>query len=125
MFDINNYKYDAEHNYMEIGGEAMIFHCHHYITNLQRTILDAEYIDSKLFLIGSAADALYHQLSNLCEGLSIEESKRMAEDIYKTFGYGIVDLSAMDKNGVELETKNSFFSKTWVEKFGESKKPVD
>ena len=125
MFNINDYTYDLEHHYMEIGGEAMIFHCHHYITNLQRTILDAEYIDSKLFLIGSAADALYYQLTNLCEGLSVDESKKMAEDIYKTFGYGIIDLSEMDEDGVKLESSSSFFSKTWLEKFGESQKPVD
>ncbi len=125
MFNINDYKFDEEHNYMEIGGEAMIFHCHHYITNLQRTILDAEYINSKVFLIGSAADALYYQLSNLCEGLSIDDSKKMAEDIYKTFGYGLIDLSNMDENGVTLNSTHSFFSKTWEIKFGKSDKPVD
>ena len=125
MFDINDYKFDQEHNYLEIGGEAMIFHCHHYITNLQRTILDADYIDSRLFLIGSAADAVYNQLSNLCEGLNIEESKQIASDIYKVFGYGLIDLSDMDENGVELKSTKSFFSKTWDMKFGKSSKPVD
>jgi hypothetical protein len=125
MFNINDYKFDTEHNYLEIAGEAMIFHCHHYITNLQRTILDADYIDSSLFLIGSAADSLYHQLTNLCNGLSIEESKQMAQDIYKTFGYGIIDLSNMNENGVELTTTKSFFSKMWKLKFEKSNKPVD
>ncbi|MEA1916130.1 MAG: 4-vinyl reductase [Campylobacterota bacterium] len=125
MFDINKYEFDKEHNYLEIGGEAMIFHCHHYLTNLQRTILDAEYIDSRPFIIGSAADAVFNQLSNLCDGLSVDESKKMAEDIYKTFGYGLIDLSKMDENGVELTTAKSIFSKTWLLKFGESSKPVD
>ncbi|MEA3521744.1 MAG: hypothetical protein U9R50_02085 [Campylobacterota bacterium] len=125
MFDINKYKYDEKHNYLEIGGEAMIFHCHHYIINLQRTILDAEYIDSRKFLIGSAADALYYQLSNLCEGLSVDDSKQMAEDIYKAFGYGLIDLSAMNENGIELTSLKSFFSKTWQMKFAQSQKPVD
>jgi len=125
MFDINDYKYDSEHNYLEIGGEAMVFHCHHYITNLQRTILDADYIDGRLFLIGSAADSVYYQLSNLCDGLSIEESKIMAQDIYKVFGYGLIDLSAMDENGIELQSTKSFFAKTWEMKFGRAEKPVD
>lgn len=125
IFDINQYPFDTEHNYLEIGGEAMVFHCHHYINYLQRSILDADYIDSRPFLIGSAADAIYHQLTNLCEGLSIEESKQMAEDIYKTFGYGLIDLTAMDENGIKLETSHSFFSKTWEMKFGKSDKPVD
>ena len=125
MFNINDYVFDEEHNYLEIGGEAMIFHCHHYITNLQRTILDADYIDSSRFLIGSAADALYHQLRNLCEGLNVEDSKKMAEDIYKTFGYGVVDLDCMDENGCTLTTTKSFFSKAWNLKFGSSSKPID
>ncbi len=125
MFNINDYPFDKEHNYLEIGGEAMIFHCHHYITNLQRTILDAEYIESSKFLIGSAADSLYYQLSNLCKGLSLDESKKMAQDIYKCFGYGLIDLSSMDESGCTLTTTKSFFSKTWEMKFGRSKKPVD
>ena len=125
MFNINDYKFDEEHNCLEIAGEAMIFHCHHYVTNLQRTILDADYIDSSKFLIGSAADAVYHQLTNLCKGLSVEESKQMAQDIYKTFGYGLINLDCMDENGCELKTTKSFFSKTWFMKFEESKKPVD
>lgn len=125
MFNINDYKFDVEHNCLEVGDEAMVFHCHHYITNLQRTILDAEYIDSSLFLIGSAADSVYHQLTNLCEGFSAEESKKVAEDIYKTFGYGLISLDAMSEEGLELTATKSFFSKTWVMKFGNSAKPVD
>lgn len=125
MFNINDYKFDEQHNYFEVGGEAMIFHCHHYLTNLQRTILDAKYLDSRLFLIGSAADSLYYQLSNLCANLSVDESKKVAEDIYKTFGYGLINLSSMDENGITLNTKKSFFSKTWLLKFGAADVPVD
>ncbi len=125
MFNIHDYKFDEQHNCLFIGGEAMIFHCHHYITNLQRTILDAQYLDSNRFLIGSAADAIYYQLSNLCQGLSLDESKQMAQDIYKIFGYGLIDLSCINENGCELRTTKSFFSKTWEMKFGKAANPVD
>ncbi len=125
MFDINNYKFNKEYNCLDIGGEAMVFHCHHYITNLQRTILDADYINSKLFLIGSAVDAVYNQLTNLCVGLNVDESKLIAQDIYKVFGYGLIDLSDMDEDGIKLQSTKSFFSKTWKMKFGNATKPVD
>ncbi|HFU76442.1 MAG TPA: hypothetical protein ENK66_09375 [Arcobacter sp.] len=125
MFDINKYKFDEEHNCLFVAGEAMVFHCHHYLTNLQRTILDADYIDSSKFLIGSAADAVYNQMKNLCDGLCEDESKQMAEEVYKCFGYGLIDLSSMDENGCDIKTTKSFFSKTWHQKFGKSKKPVD
>lgn len=125
MFNMMDYPYDTEHNCLFVGGEAMIFHCHHYLCNLQRTITDAEYIDSRPFIVGSAADAVYNQLSNLCVGLSVEESKRMAQDIYKTFGYGLIDLSEMNENGFTVTTTKSIFSRAWKLKYGESKKPVD
>jgi hypothetical protein len=125
MFNIENYPYDEKHNCHVVAGEAMIFHCHHYLNYLQRSILDADYIESRPFLIGSAADAVFYQLKNLCQGLSVEESKTMAADVYKTFGYGLIDLSDMNENGVTVRTFKSYHSKTWLMKFGRSNKPVD
>lgn len=125
LFDINRYPYDVDHNYLEIAGEAMVFHCHHYVNYLQRSILDAEYIDSARFLIGSAADAVYHQLSHLCKGLSVDDAKSMAQEMYQAFGYGLIDLSTITAEGGEVSTYKSVYSKTWVMKFGNSHKPVD
>lgn len=125
MFNIKNYPYDMKHNCLEIGGEAMIFHCHHYLSYLQRSILDADYIDSRPIFIGSAADAVYLQLSNLCEGFSLSESKKIIEQVYKTFGYGIIDIDGMNEGGGRINTFKSFYSKTWQLKFGLSSKPVD
>ncbi|MCB1143395.1 MAG: hypothetical protein H7A24_08425 [Leptospiraceae bacterium] len=127
MFDINKYKYDEIHNSLEVEGEAMIFHCHHYLTNLQRTILDADYIDSRPFLIGSAADAVYNQLQNIFreQNTSIEDSFSIAEQMYKAFGYGLIDLSKLTGEGGEIKTRKSFFSKSWLMKFGKNSKPVD
>ncbi len=125
MFNINDYKYDVDNCYIEIGGESMMYHCHHYLTNLQKTVYDAEYIDGFMLMASCAADAVQHQLSNLCEGLSVEESKEVAQDTYKVFGNGLVDLSSMNEDGVELTTTKSILSKTWQMQFGESQKPVD
>jgi hypothetical protein len=64
-------------------------------------------------------------LQNLCAGLSVEESKSVAQESYKVFGNGLIDLSAMDEHGVKLTTTKSILSKTWQMQFGKSKKPVD
>jgi len=125
MFNINDYKYDTKNCSIEIGGESMMFHCHHYLTNLQKTIYDAEYIDGFMLMASCAADSLKYQLTNLCEGLDIKESKQLAQDIYKTFGNGLIDLSSMNEDGVTLTTTKSILSKTWQMQFGESQKPVD
>lgn len=125
MFNNHQFTFDEQHNSIEIGGESMIFHCHHYMNYLQRSILDADYIDSRLFLIGAAADAVYNQLKNLSVGLDVIETKKLVQDVYKTFGYGLIDLSDMNEHGITLKTYKSFFSKTWLLKFGAAKKPVD
>lgn len=125
MFKIDNYPYDEQHNCHVVAGEAMIFHCHHYLNYLQRSILDADYIDSRPFLIGAAADAVYRQLSVLCQGLSVDQAKTLAAEVYKTFGYGLLDLSPMSDTGASLSSYKSYFSKTWLMKFGASQKPVD
>jgi predicted hydrocarbon binding protein len=125
MFDIRKYPYNEERNCIVIGGEAMIFHCHHYLNYLQRSILDADYIDSRPFIIGSAADAAFYQLTDLCRGLSINEAKQMVADVYKTFGYGLINIKGMTPSGGRFETYKSFYSKTWRMKFGSSKRPVD
>ncbi len=125
VFDIRNYPYDEQRNCLVIGGEAMIFHCHHYLNYLQRSILDADYIDSRPFIVGSAADAVFQQLRVLCKGLSVDDAKQMAAEVYKTFGFGLIDLSGMTPEGGRFETYKSFYSKTWLMKFGASAKPVD
>ncbi len=125
MFDIRAYPYDETHNCFVVAGEAMVFHCHHYLNYLQRSILDADYIDSRPFIVGAAADAVYQQLSELCRGMSVEDAKKMASEVYKTFGYGLIDLTPLTQDGASIGTYKSFYSKTWLMKFGKSNKPVD
>jgi len=125
MFDIRNYPYDEDRNCIVVAGEAMVFHCHHYLNYLQRSILDADYIDSRPFIVGSAADAVYQQLSILCQGLGVDDAKKMVAGIYKSYGYGLIDLSNMTPQGGSFQTYKSFYSKTWAMKFGQSHLPVD
>ena len=124
-FNMQTYPFDEKHNALNVEGEAMIFHCHHYINYLQRSILDADYIESEPFLIGSAAHAVYNQLSRLCVHHNEMDAKALAEQMYKTFGYGLIDLTDMTNQGLEMKTYKSFFSKTWPLKFGKASKPID
>ena len=125
MFDITKYEYDKEHCNIAIGGEMMTFHCHHYLTSLQKTLYDAEYMDGFMMMASCSADSVYYQLSNLCQDLDINDSKKVAQDIYKTFGNGLIDLTAMDENGAKIKTTKSILSKTWMIQFENSDRPVD
>ena len=65
MFDFADFPYDFRTNRLVVGGEAMVGHCHHYNCFLQRSIQDAEYIDSAPILVGAAAEVAFAQLTNL------------------------------------------------------------
>ena len=124
-FSMNNFEYDEKHCLLNIGGELMVYHCHHYLTNLQRTIFDAEYMDGMGIMIGCGADSSFYQLTNLCAGLDTPEAKTVAQDVYKSFGNGLLDLTSMNEDGATIVTTKSVISKTWLMQFEESKNPVD
>lgn len=125
MFQLSDYPFDTERNCHFVANEAMVFHCHHYVISLQNKILNADYVDSRPFLIGAAAHALHHQLSNLCDGLASDHRLRTIETAYKTFGFGLVDLSGLKGEGGVVIAAKSVISKMWRRKFGNSDTPVD
>ncbi len=118
---------DAAHRRVVVGGEPMIFHCHHYNTCLQRSILDAEFVDAKPFLIGAADNIAYDQLGKIFndENLSsTEDRKLMAQELYRWPGFGTFDLSSLDENGGSTATVNSHYSMGWTAKWGNSDEPI-
>lgn len=119
------FSFDAKHSVFEIGGEVMMFQSARYLIYLQRSILNAEYIDSRPFLVGAAADVVYRQLQSVTAGLDESSKKTAAEEIYKACGYGVIDLSNLQKHGGEISAKSSFYSQSWLEDFGEAQHPVD
>ncbi len=125
MFSFENYHFDAKHSIFEIGGEAMMFQSVRYLIYLQHSILNADYIDSRPFLVGAAADVVYRQLQSVTAGFDESSKKIAAEEIYKACGYGVIELSNLQKYGGEINAKSSLYSQSWLEIFGEAKHPVD
>src|SRR4051794_33168297 len=110
MFDFSKYSYNFQNNQFEVGTEPMVFHCHHYNTFLQRSILDADYIDSQPFLVGAAAESSFLQLRELFKAVSdISERKKISQEIYRLSGFGIFDLSKITERGGEVRTKMSHY----------------
>ena len=126
MFDFAEFGYDFATNRLVVGGEPMVLHCHHYNCFLQRSIQDAEYIDSAPILVGAAAEVVSAQLTNLLSRTpDIPARKATVEALYRACGLGLIDLGALTDRGGEVRTRSTHYSIGWKEKFGRSRAPVD
>ncbi|MCA8943243.1 MAG: hypothetical protein KDB80_11840, partial [Planctomycetes bacterium] len=104
-----------------------VFHCHHYNTYLQRSILDAGYVDSVPFLIGAAAEVAFAQLTNVFANANVTSTAQrieLAQELYRWAGFGTFDLSSLNADGGTTSTSNSHYAMAWNAKFGTSDQPV-
>lgn len=127
MSDEIPFTLDVEHRRCVVGGEPAIFHCHHYNCFLQRSILDAEDIESRPFLVGAAAEVAYAQLRELFAARELSEPAaraRLASEVFRWAGFGAIDLASLGAGGGLLETPYSHYSLGWKSKFGASGAPV-
>lgn len=118
---------DMPHRRVILGGEPMIFHCHHYNVFLQQTLLDAAYVDMRPDLIGAAATVAYAQLSRVfaTKGLtSPGERGRLAASIYRYAGFGTLDFSSFGPEGGSTHTNSSHYAHGWKSRVGGSESPV-
>ncbi|MDJ0841268.1 MAG: 4-vinyl reductase [Acidobacteriota bacterium] len=119
---------DAPHRRCLVGNEPVIFHCHHFNTYLQQTLLDAEYLDTPKILVGAANEAAFHQLTSLFDRQAVQavpERKKLAEELYRWAGFGKIDLSSLTAEGGTVSTDYSHYSQAWKVKLGKASKPVD
>jgi hypothetical protein len=125
MFDFADFPYDFRTGRLVVGGEAMVLHCHHYNCFLQRSIQDAEYIDSAPILVGAAAEVAFAQLANLLSRTpDVAARKATVEALYRACGLGLIDLGGVTERGGEVRTRSTHYSIGWKEKFGPSRAPV-
>lgn len=105
----------------------MILHCHHYNTFLQRSILDAPWVNSKPTLVGAGHEVASAQLRALfaaSPSLDTEARRQLAQRLYRWAGFGTFDLSAMSGPVGTIRSASSHYALGWRVKFGGSSQPV-
>ncbi len=119
---------DRARRRMALGGEPLVLHCHHYNTFLQRTILDASYLDSRPFLVGAAEALARAQLASLLDAAGCKteaERTALAAAVYERLGFGRLDLSGLGPGGGTVQSPGTHYSLAWKLKFGPHREPVD
>ncbi len=118
---------DGDHRRCIVGGEPLIFHCHHYNVSLQQALIDAAYGDFEPVLVGAAASVAFSQLSALFaqgSATSLAERAHVAEELYRWAGFGTLTLGGLGPAGGRVSTLDSHYAHGCRAKQGESKTPV-
>lgn len=118
---------DEAHRRWVVGGEPMIFHCHHYNVFLQRTLLDAEYLDTRPLLVAAGTSVAYAQLRALffADGVQDRPARaRIAADIFRWAGFGRIDFTSLTAFGGMIEVPSSHYALGWKSKWSVSAEPV-
>ena len=116
--------FHGDRNAFIIGGEPMIFHCHHYNTFLQQSIEDTRrYVDTSSILTYSAEEVAHAQFQNIFAtgSYSEEERKAIVENLYSFCGFGEIDLSEFNASGGMMDTVSEHYAIGWKIKFGQRK----
>jgi hypothetical protein len=96
-------RFDAAHNVITLNGVPVSLHCHHYNCGLLRVIEDIPGIDARNILIKTAAEEFFDNfriyLADQMPDCTEVEALQKASDLYRTMGFGRIDLSCVGKDG--------------------------
>lgn len=120
-----NVAFDAAKNVATLGGQEMVFHCHHYNCALQRAVTGSlgQAAAAELFR-AAGAEAVRPQLVALTKTMGEGEALTWATTLFSELGFGALDLSAMAALHGEVIVRQSHYGLGWLSKFGESQTPV-
>ena len=93
-----DYKFDFERGVMAFDHQPVVFHCNHYNRVLQYTIQNAVYVRSEDILVRSAAEVSYLALKEHFQvhpELTVSQKLDYASAVFRSGGYGIMDLSSL------------------------------
>ena len=112
-------KLDMSHGLAELGGEPHVFHCHHYNCFLQKVVEDqSNIVDSRALLTRPAVEVVMSELQRL------GSDRAGVEEIFRTLGFGKLDLSGITAKGGTAKLSSSHYAMGWLSKFGKSTSTV-
>jgi hypothetical protein len=119
--------FDAEKAVAPVYGQPMVFHCHHYNTFLQQTIEDPDYVDGRGIMVQAARETAFEQLQEyFCQHAEVTqpgERLAIAADLFRTFGFGVLDFAPFLAGQRQVKAPHSHFAEGWLVKFGRRETP--
>lgn len=119
------FAFDAVRNEAKLGGASHVFHCHFYNTALHKAVEDGLGDRAAEVLWRRGASSVAPQLRALCAESSDHESvKTTASELFRTLGFGKLDVSGLGAAGGAAIVQASHYALGWVSVYGERTAPV-
>lgn len=114
-----------------LGDAHLVLQCHHYNALLCQTLLLAPGFDGRDLLFRVSVEEFHHILEEAVRqsGLTPPYDEKaffaLAEEVYRTFGLGVLDFSQIDENGGEVICLSSHMATACLKKWGKQPDPAD
>jgi predicted hydrocarbon binding protein len=96
------------------GREPVIFHCHHFNLYLQQTILDARNFGKTPDILRKVAESVAYSALSSIGGKDERERRKIAEEVFKQNGFGLLDLSDVKEKGGTAYLPQSHFGRGYI-----------
>jgi len=121
-------EFDKEKNIVRINGKAAIGHCQYYNTLILKTMESFGYVDG-LKIYEEVAEEVNREafsdyLKNHPEVVSLDDKLSVASDMYRTFGFGLIEFSDVNEEGAKVGASVSHFALTWKKRWGKRSAPI-
>ncbi|WP_444994630.1 hypothetical protein [Aliikangiella sp. IMCC44359] len=127
QFEVDS-KYNTNDKRQYINGNAIVFHCHHYISLFTQLADDAKLFEGEKHLRDAAEETFYAVLlSYMKEHPDIEscnDKKTIAEQYFAFIGLGQIKIE-ISENGGNVEMPYSHVDEGWIKKWGNRDKSVN
>ncbi len=111
------FKLNLEKGELLIGGKRSVFHCNHYNTFLQKTLIDAMGEKMAVVQISISEKINLEMLGKVTQ--DVDNKLEEIEEIFSNLGLGILDLSNIEQGKAIVD--NSHYALNCYYKFGEQK----
>ncbi len=104
-----------------LGGEPLVFHCHHYNCFLQASIEDTRnLIDPYPILVDCAHAVVYAQLQRLKEELKLDTQSLLEQGValFRSLGFGILQLDSISAEKGVVVSPSEHYGVGWFARYG-------
>lgn len=116
--------FDPATNVATLGGQALVFHCHHYNSTLQKTIEDGLGEEADYLLTIAAQEPVRRHLAALSRTGDRDGVLDTAAGVFSELGFGRLDFTTLTRSGGTVAAPSSHYALSWLAKFGERTTPA-